>query len=278
MGSGGRQETTFVTDQDNALIWADTTDLGDTPARETEGGNHPHIKEWFSEFGKQVSTLLDEYGYQFCKGDNMVKNPRWLMPLSEWKALFHQWMTSPQSEEIIRLQIFFDFRCVYGESGLSNELRQYVLDESPNDPVFLWNLAQSCVDYKIPMDVFRTIRTNPDSDKFDIKNSTRLVVDLARLYSLAHGVREVNTLTRLHRLYEKGILSSTQHRSASQIFENLSQLRLRHQYHLIENGYPPNNLIDLNELSDIDKDTLRHLLDQIRSMQNWIKRDYKGVT
>ena len=80
-------------------------------------------------------------------------NPQWIKPLSEWKALFREWMTNPQSNEILKLQIFFDFRSVYGDAGLADELRRGILEEAPGRPVFLWNIAQGCVSDKI-----RTLR------------------------------------------------------------------------------------------------------------------------
>ena len=257
MGSWGRYEPTFLTDQDNAIIWAD---------REAGSGT----KEWFLELGKRVCTLLDQLGYKFCKGNTMAMNPQWVNPLAEWKSLFRNWMSTPEVEEIMRIQIFFDFRSVYGDTGLADELRQDILEEAPARPVFLWNLAQSCVNFKI--------RSAAEGDTFDAKLGVRPVVNFARLQALSHGIKETGTLTRLHRLYEKGILDSTRHRSTSQIFEYLSQMRLRHQYRQIENGYPPDNSLVLEELSELERDSLHQLLDQIHSLQNLIKREFKDLS
>ena len=253
-GSLGRQEILFLSDQDNAIIWEDKENL-------------PGVKDWFLDFGTRVCTLLDQFGYTFCKGGNMAMNPQWIKPLAEWKALFREWMSSPQLDEILKIQIFFDFRSVYGEAGLADELRRGILEEAPGNPVFLWNLAQGCINDKI--------RTVPEGDIFDVKHAIRPVVNYARLKALSHGISETGTLSRLHRLYEQGILNSNQHRSASQIFEYLSQIRLRHQYHLQENGYPPDNSIVLSELSEIDRDSLHRLIGQTRTLQNWVKRDHR---
>jgi PAS domain S-box-containing protein len=257
MGSWGRQELSFVTDQDNAIIWADSAD-------------DDSAKKWFLEFGTMVCTLLDKFGYSFCKGNNMAMNPEWIRPLSGWQALFHKWMSKPEPDEILKIQIFFDFRSIYGDAGFAAELQRSILEEAPGRPVFLWNLAQGCVNYKI--------RTALEGDTFDIKHALRPVVDYARLQALTHGINETNTLARLHRLYEKNILDSRQYRSASQVFEYLSRMRLRHQYELQEKGNPPDNSIVLADLSGIDRDSLRRLLDQTQTLQNWVKREYKDLT
>lgn len=255
-GSWGRQELSFLTDQDNAIIWADS-------------GNGTEVKEWFVEFGKKVCTLLDRFGYNFCNGGNMAMNPQWDMSLPEWKEMFHQWMSKPEPNEVLKVQIFFDFRSIFGDNGLAAELRRGILKDAPQRPVFLWNLAQGCVSYKA--------RTALEGDTFDAKHALRPVVDYARLQALTRGIGETNTLGRLHRLYEKGIIDAKQYRSSYQIFEYLSQMRLRHQYELQEKGYPPDNSIVLAELSEIDRDSLHRLLDQTQSLQNWVKREYKDL-
>ena len=122
------------------------------------------------------------------------------------------------------------------------------------------------------------MRSAAEGDTFDTKLGVRPVVNYARLQALSHGIKEPGTLTRLHRLYEKGILDSTRHRSTSQIFEYLSQMRLRHQYRRIENGYPPDNSLVLKELSELERESLHQLLDQIHSLQNLIKREFKDLS
>jgi CBS domain-containing protein len=178
-------------------------------------------------------------------------------------------MLKPEPEEILRIMIFFDFRSVYGDAELADELRREILEEAPDKPVFLWNLAQGCVNYKI--------KTAMEGDTFDAKHALRPVIDYARLQSLSHRIRETGTLTRLHRLYEKGVLNTSQHRSAHQIYEYLSQMRLRHQYEQLEKGLPPDNSIVLAGLSEIDRDSLTRLLEQTQALQNWVKREYKDL-
>jgi CBS domain-containing protein len=257
MGSWGRQEPTLLSDQDNFIIWSDTA----------EG---PEVNEWFLDFGKKVCTDLNDLGYLFCKGGNMAMNPQWIKSLGEWKDLFRSWITTPQVDEILRIMIFFDFRAIYGDTGLADELRREILEKAPANPVFLWNLAQGCVSYKI--------RSATEGNTFDAKQALRPVIDYARLQALSHGIEETGTLARLHRLYEKEVLNAGQHRNAHQIFEYLSQMRLRHQYRQLENGIPLDNVIILSELSEIDRDSLHRHLDQTHFLQNWVKREYKGMS
>jgi CBS domain-containing protein len=258
MGSWGRQELSFVTDQDNAIIFSDP-----------HGSDTESIRKWFADFGKLVCTSLDQFGYSLCKGGNMAMNPKWIKSLDEWKATYHTWMSQPEPNEVLKVMIFFDFRPIYGESELANELRLHILGEAPERPVFLWNLAQGCVNYKV--------KAALEGDTFDVKQALRPVVDYARLQALKHGIHETNTLARLHRIYEKTILDSRQYRSAYQIYEYLAQMRMKHQYTLIEKGYPPNNLIVMDDISDIDRDSLRRLLDQTQVLQNMVKREYKDL-
>jgi len=78
LGSEGRKEQTFKTDQDNALIYAD-------PASEQEES----IKKYFLEFTNYIKDNLLKCGFPPCPGDIMASNPRWCQPLKMWKNIFH---------------------------------------------------------------------------------------------------------------------------------------------------------------------------------------------
>jgi CBS domain-containing protein len=91
LGSEGRGEQTFVTDQDNALIV------------ESRG-------EAFLAFADEVNRGLEVCGFPLCKGGIMARNPRWCLDAREWRALFDGWIRNPQPEALLNAAIFFDLR------------------------------------------------------------------------------------------------------------------------------------------------------------------------
>ena len=80
LGSEGRREQTFKTDQDNALIFADAEDS--TAA-----------KEYFALLAAFVNDSLETCGYPPCPGNFMARNPRWQQPLNIWRSYFREWIT-----------------------------------------------------------------------------------------------------------------------------------------------------------------------------------------
>jgi signal-transduction protein with cAMP-binding, CBS, and nucleotidyltransferase domain/DNA polymerase III epsilon subunit-like protein len=73
LGSEGRMEQTFVTDQDNALIYA-----GEQGA--------------LLELADEVNRGLDAAGFPLCRGGIMARNPRWCLSAREWRAVFDGWI------------------------------------------------------------------------------------------------------------------------------------------------------------------------------------------
>ena len=95
-------------------------------------------------------------------------------------------------------------------------------------------------------------------NKIDLKTKGLVpFVDFARVLSLAHGIKETNTLERLQILGEGGHISQELTTEAVQAYEFQMQLRLMHQQRLYEEGVPPNNFLDPGDLSDLERHTLK---------------------
>ena len=79
MGSDGRREQTFFTDQDNALVY------------KVDGS--PEIDAYFENFANEVVTALDRVGFTLCSGNIMPSNPDWRGSLGGWRRnlenIFH---------------------------------------------------------------------------------------------------------------------------------------------------------------------------------------------
>ena len=99
MGSEGRKEQTFATDQDNALVYNDSEHEAIQRAA--------HI--YFTAFAEQAIGHLVACGFPPCQGGIMANNPKWLMPLSRWKQTFADWISVPEPMQVLHSTIFFDF-------------------------------------------------------------------------------------------------------------------------------------------------------------------------
>nr|HPR33588.1 cache domain-containing protein [Prolixibacteraceae bacterium] len=80
VGSAGRGELVFNSDQDNAILFDDHPDI----PREA-------IQHYFLQLASKICSQLDNSGLPFCTGKYMASNPRWCQPLQTWKEYFNEW-------------------------------------------------------------------------------------------------------------------------------------------------------------------------------------------
>jgi CBS domain-containing protein len=256
LGSEGRYEQTLHTDQDNALVYAD-----DAP---------PNADDYFRALAEQVVGQLVECGFPRCPGDIMATNPQWRQPLRVWQQYFDDWIHVPDEEALMRVGIFFDYRQVYGKLHVEQHLRP-VLEQARSNSLFLSHLSKSALRQSPPLGFFRNLVVEQDGEGRDVVDlkvrGTALVVDLARLFALAAGSAETNTIARLRVSAPHSDLSEQGAEELQAAFEFLSMLRLRHQYGQIEQGLQPTNLVPVASLSSLERRDLKGAMRAIGSIQ-----------
>ena len=270
MGSQGREEETLVTDQDSGIVYQDVD-----PSREE------HARKYFLTLGDKVCQWLDAAGYHFCAGGVMARSADWCAPLGVWKDRFARWITASEPKDILRFDMCFDFRCVYGADELAHTLRQFVLERLAERPETLCHFASNALLYKPPLGFFGKIQVHETEDHekvFDIKEAMMSVVKFARIYALRDKVLQTNTLQRLQRLLQLDVLSQTSHDEMVQSYEFLMNLRLRHQVKALQADRPPDNNINPKSLTHLEEVTLRESLSQIATIQKRISYDFLGGT
>ena len=269
-GSEGRKEQTFKTDQDNALIY------------EALDGSEEQMKEvraYFRRFGQEAAQLLASSGFPLCKGKMMASNPRWRKPFAVWKDYFDRWMATPEPQEVLNATIFFDFRPEYGTMELATDLREHLTVEAPKKSFFLLFLAKDCMAGKSPLTFFKQFvveKNGRHKNRVDLKTQGLTpFVNFARLMALRHGVKATNTLARLERLAEQDLIPKALYLETRDAYEFQMQLRLENQLKMIEAGQEPDNYVDPDELSDVDKQTLKEAFAVIGRVQSFVKADFK---
>ena len=268
LGSEGREEQTLKTDQDNALIYED---LPEECRQETT--------DYFPRLGEKVCAWLDRAGYAFCNGDVMARNPKFCLPLSKWKEQFKRWITEATPQDFREFNIFFDFRCVYGEMDFTGELKSYIKTLMHNNAAFFRHFAEDVIQHKPPLGIFGKIVVETSGDKpktFSIKDAILPIVNFARLYALHNGVDETNTLDRLRILFEKGIINKVDYQEVVVSYNYLMLMRFKHQAMAAGENLPPDNDIDPGQLTSIEKTTLKHTFSRIATIQKKISFDFIG--
>jgi CBS domain-containing protein len=244
LGSEGRMEQTFATDQDNALIFE-----GDPAA--------------LAEFAGEVNRGLAECGFPLCAGDIMARNPRWRLPLAEWRGLFDGWIRHPHPPALLNAAIFFDFRPIAGEPRLAGELRDAVLGQARANAAFGRAMTSNALQSRPPLGVLRDFDAG-EAGTLDLKGQgARLYVDAARVLALANGLAATGTAARLRAAAAAGALPAGEAGAAAQAFHFIQGLRLK-----------GGNRLDPEALNAVDRRILKAALLQARRLQERLRLDY----
>ncbi|HSD18421.1 MAG TPA: DUF294 nucleotidyltransferase-like domain-containing protein [Anaeromyxobacter sp.] len=267
LGSEGRREQTLVTDQDNAIVFADV------PGREEAAA------EYFPRLGERVCTWLKEVGVEYCDGDVMASNGEWCQPLSVWKEYFRKWVRVPVPEAVLNSSIFFDFREVHGDVALGAELRGHVTQLLASRPGMFFNLlAQAVVDKELPVGLFGRISVETRGsreDVFDIKQPIARICELTRLQGLWHGIGATSTLERLRKLSQQGEVDARVCLDMKHAYSFLMQLRLARQVAALgDGGVPADNLISTHEISTLEQRFLEEAFGLIGRVQASARRKF----
>ncbi len=269
LGSEGRKEQTFKTDQDNAIIYEDKANE-----------HREEVRAYFLDMATRVSAYLNHIGFVYCTGDFMAQNPKWTHSLSHWKRNYEYWMDESIPETVINFSTFFDCRTIYGDNTIMDELHKF-LDEKLQQPLekLFHYMAQNALQYEPPLTFFNNIRTFKKGTRevFDIKRAMSPIVDLVRVYALKNRIFEVNTGERMKALRAKNIFSETEYHELSQSYYFLMNLRLKKQTEqIMQDHSAPDNYIDIDQLSKLEQVTLKEIFKIIANFQSKIKVSFTG--
>ncbi len=270
-GSEGRKEQTFKTDQDNAIITAD-------PANEAEA---EAAKKYFSAFAEFVRDSLLRCGFPPCPANYMASNPQWCQPLKVWKKYFSTWISTPTAEAVLNSVAFFDFRPMYGETSLAETLRDHLNILLKDQKVFLGYLANMAIKNQPPVGFFKSFvvdKGGVHKDQLNLKiKGLAPLVDILRLFSLEKGVRATSTMERIDALRNMHTIVEEYADDFEQAFEFIMLLRIHHQYEQISNGVAPDNFINPNGLSNLEKRSIKGAFQLVSKIQDLIIELYKAL-
>ncbi len=255
-GSEGRMEQTLLTDQDNALIYAEDV----TGAR-----------LYFRELAQLVVEGLIQAGFPPCAGGYMATT--WCRPLASWVELFTAWTETPDPEALMEAGIFFDFRRVHGELDLSP--LEAVCRQAASKRVFLAHMARVARTFQPPLGFFRRIRRDKEG-KVDLKKGgIAPIVAVARVYALEVASDARATPDRLEAAVAGGALSREGADMLLEAFRFLMRLRLREQLTAFHRGLPPDNAVDPDHLSALERRHLKEAFLAIREIQEALALRYQ---
>jgi CBS domain-containing protein len=266
MGSEGRLEQTFHTDQDNALIF-DADEADADPLREA-----------FLPFARAVNEKLAACGFPQCSGGYMAGNRRWCLTLAEWRRTLAGWIEAPEPEPLIHLCTFIDFRPIYGQAALADRLRERTLAMVAGRSVLLRQLAMMALEARPPLGLFGLFsydRGTPHRRSIDLKQSgSRLFSDAARVLGLARATPHTSTAERLRAVADSGYFGNESVAGLIDGFHFIHLLRLRNQVGARRPRVGPNRIFP-RDLNGLDRQVLKEAFRQARKLQDCLVMEYQ---
>lgn len=251
LGSAGREEQLLRTDQDHALIF------------EEEGH-----QDYFLELAQNVSSQFEHLGFEQDAADIGANHHKWCQPLETWKTYFNTWVHQPDEDNILLSNIFFDFRPVYGQAELAEELGKHLYKELATEQLFLPVLAKNALANPAPLSFFRNIlveKSGEHKNDFDLKLRAMLpLTDAARVFCLHHEITGVNnTAERFISIADREENNQSLFKEAAHSFEILMRLRGKFGFKNGDSG----RYIQIKELDKLERQTLRNIFSIVNELQ-----------
>ncbi|MEX0591278.1 MAG: DUF294 nucleotidyltransferase-like domain-containing protein, partial [Xanthobacteraceae bacterium] len=256
LGSAGRGESLLAMDQDNAIVF-------------TEGKPDGANDRWFAALGTHIADILHEVGVPYCQGGVMAKNLPWRCSAALWRERIAEWITRSNPQDLLSVDIFFDFRAVHGDRALAESLWRDALDLAKGQIAFLKLLAEAAGPFDPPLGFFG-IKT--DSGRVDLKRGGMFgIVAAARVLALRFHVAERATRARLEGVKA---LKVGAERDLDALIESHGVLLaavLGQQLVDIAAGRPPSNKVEIRRLSRAEQEKLKAALKSLKNADEMVR-------
>ncbi|TCS39641.1 CBS domain-containing protein [Paucimonas lemoignei] len=267
LGSEGRKEQTFSSDQDNGIIFA-------------EGCNADAQRARFLPLALHINHVLADCGFTLCRGNIMASNPECCLGLHEWRGRFADWIFESDAQALLNASIFFDFRPLYGKHEPASLLAEWLAANSRDNPGFLLRMAANALRRGVPLGFLHNIVVDRHGDfagTIDLKlQAATLFVDAARVLGLACGSFARNTADRLRHAAAARLIEQDEAESWIGAFYFIERLRLKCQHASELRGESMHNHIDPVALDESERHALLDALGQAKALQKRLAQSYPG--
>ena len=266
MGSGGRMESFLHPDQDNGIIYE--TSKTEDPKK---------VDLYFEELAKEFTKSLDTAGIPFCKGDLMASNSMWRKSLPEWKEQVQSWITNFNEQNLIYIDMLYDFRSVYGKPELAEDLRNFIFDKLVNNKIlkFLFKNEESRRAGLTFFGGFKLEKNDKENKGLlNLKGAGTLpLIESVRIYSIKNRINKNTTAARIEELNKIGVFDDDETDFFQSAHQFLTYILLKDQVTSAKEGKPIKNFIDPKKLLQREKDLLKIYLKKINELKIRVKGD-----
>jgi DNA polymerase-3 subunit epsilon/CBS domain-containing protein len=256
LGSAGRGESLLAVDQDNAIVF----ERGEPDGPEDR---------WFAQLGVHLADMLHALGVPYCKGGVMAKNAGFRGSTKVWRERIEHWINRSNPQDLLSVDIFYDFRAVHGDGAIAEALWRDAYDLAKGQIEFVKLLAEAAGPLEPPIGFFG-VRTK--NGRVDLKVGGLFgIVATARVLAIRHHVVEHSTEARLQAIKALKIGADRDLDALVEAHGVLLAAILDQQLVDIAAGRPPSNSVEWRRLSRAEQEKLKEALRAVRYADEMVR-------
>ncbi|MFC0561150.1 DUF294 nucleotidyltransferase-like domain-containing protein [Halalkalibacter alkalisediminis] len=248
MGSGGRREQSFWSDQDHGLVFESDTEEDET---------------YFLHLGEEIVYALAQVGYKRCDGKVMASNSKWCRSFTKWENQIKGWLKEDSWETLRYTLTFVDSTSIYGESMMVERLKQTLFQAVKSQPYLMKRLTENTGRLKKGIGLFNQLLVETKGrhkGKFDFKQVVLFpYVNALRLLAIEQHILHSPTVERFKYLPKK----YEQVKQLQQNFEQILEQRLH--WHRHTKTYEDIHHLQLEKLS----------VDERKLLKKWVREGHR---
>ncbi|MCD6292014.1 MAG: hypothetical protein J7M09_00985 [Deltaproteobacteria bacterium] len=266
MGSDGRREQTFFTDQDNALVY------------KVDGVEE--IDAYFEGFANAVVSALDEVGFALCSGDIMPSNPDWRGSLAGWGRKLEEVFHDQSQENLLRVIILMDITYCAGSNLMGQRLIDKVHKMIHDNFGALMVMARSAIMSNVALTMFKKFRLEKSGEHrgmFNVKlYGWAPLIMTARVFALKYGLTDNNTVVRIKQLEAQNHFEAELSLDLQKAYRVLSNAKMVSQVEAIVSGRKYDYFLNPQTLNESGQAELKRALNSVEALQKLAYNSFFG--
>ncbi|MBM7704027.1 DUF294 nucleotidyltransferase-like domain-containing protein [Metabacillus iocasae] len=252
MGSSGRKEQFLLTDQDHFLVY--------------QGDNH----DYFKMLSERIVKLLEQAGYERCKGNMMASNHIWRGSVGQWDNRIRSWTLESTNEVMLNVQNFFSYRLLYGNESIHQAVDHLVQTHRKKAQILLYRLAELEKTRPIPS-IHQRIRSllHLERKQIDLKKEVLFPYHHAlQILAASHDTLHGSPLEQVDRLVQKGVLTASFAEDIKKAIETILERYVQLKWRQFSMNEEKNSILSFHTLTIRQKDELIWSLKTLKELQS----------
>ena len=287
VGSDGRDEHTFVTEQNNLMVFSETESNFATDnlraacvqyyrklvtRTKNDVGPKEFLDYYFGLFSEKAAKRLEFIGFSRCSGGIMPVNEKWRGSLSNWEMRSEEALNPEKSIDPLDLVRLADARPIKGSADLLSGVTGKVVALLRNNGIVMKDLTESAVQMPTARGLlgkFRLETTGENEGKFNMRRLGwgPLIMNV-RILALCQGVKETNTLKRIKILREMNVITREVEEELTEAYLVFMKCRLSAQ--IQSEGREDLSYVDPRTLDAEDAFMLRKAMGSVEGFQKHV--------